>query len=89
MKVLAAIWLGACAVFGLAVLVFALQVTFRDGPVGAEWSALGMALGVVVLPLAIAWGLFRRGWWLAAMALGVAPVVLVVYAISQIRIRMF
>ncbi len=88
-KTLAAIWLALCTLVGLATMVFATMVTFRDGPLEADWPVLGVGLASTVLPLVGAWFALRRGWWPAAMALGAVPVVLVCYAISQFRIRMF
>jgi len=88
-KTLTAVWLALCTVVGLAAMVFVTMVTFRDGPLEADWPVLGVGLAAVVLPLVGAWFASRRGWWLAAMALGAVPVVLVCYAISQFRIRMF
>ena len=88
-KILTAIWLAACTAVALAALVFAAIVAFRDGPIDPDWPLLGVALGATVPPLIAAWYSLRRGGWLVAVALGALPVVLVVYAISQIRIRMF
>ncbi|HEX7758976.1 MAG TPA: hypothetical protein VF459_05715 [Caulobacteraceae bacterium] len=89
MKALATVWLVLCSLFCGAVLVFLWQVAAKDGPLDLDWMLMLVGLAALGLPMAGAWFALRRRWFLPAMVLGVLPVGLVVFLVSQIRIRMF
>ncbi|MBS0409480.1 MAG: hypothetical protein JSR86_06155 [Proteobacteria bacterium] len=88
-KTLAMIWLGLCSLFCGAALVFVWMVASRDGPLAMDWPVLGFGLAFIAAPSALAWLAWRRGWWMPAMAVGAAPVGLVVYLVATFRMKMF
>lgn len=88
-KALATVWLVLCSLFCGVVLVFLFQVAAKDGLFNLDWILMLVTLAALGLPMAGAWFVFRRRWFLPAMALGVLPVGFVVYVVSQIHIRMF
>jgi len=88
-RTLAAVWLALCSLFCAAAMVFVWLVASRDGLLGMDWPVLGFGLVALVLPTALSWWLFRRGWLWAAAALAAAPVGLVIYLVSTFHMRMF